>query len=170
MEEYFEQVLHCAAISESPTVSFMMIDIDYFKKINDTFGHDAGDTVLRELGHILTSMSRKDDIACRFGGEEFVLCLPGASRKIAFKRATEIRDAVKQLDLHYESRNIGTITVSIGISVYPDLGETPAELMKMADQALYLAKKNGRDRIVLAERKHSPARPESGKATVTVVN
>ena len=170
MEESFDQVLHSAAISESPTVSFMMIDIDYFKKINDTFGHDAGDTVLRELGHILTSMSRKDDIACRFGGEEFVLCLPGASRKIAFKRATEIRDAVKQLDLHYESRNIGTITVSIGISVYPDLGETPAELMKMADQALYLAKKNGRDRIVLAERKHNPARPEPGKATVTVVN
>ncbi len=151
MEESFERELHRAARSETPAVSFMMIDIDHFKKINDSYGHDAGDMVLRELGHILTSKSRKYDIACRFGGEEFVLCLPGACREIAEKRATDIRDSVKRLNLRYDGRDMGVITVSIGISIYPDLGETPGELMKKADQALYQAKENGRDRVVVAE-------------------
>jgi len=151
MEESFERELHRAARSETPAVSFMMIDIDHFKKINDTYGHDAGDMVLRELGHILTRKSRKYDIACRFGGEEFVLCLPGASREIAEKRATDIRESVKRLSLNYEGRDMGVITISVGVSVYPDLGETPAELMKKADQALYQAKENGRDRVVVAE-------------------
>jgi len=81
----------------------MMIDIDHFKKINDTFGHDAGDMVLRELGDILIRKSRNYDIACRFGGEEFVLCLPGACREIAEKRATDIRESLKRLSLHYVS-------------------------------------------------------------------
>jgi len=151
MEESFERELHRAARSEKPAVSFMMIDIDHFKKINDTYGHDAGDMVLRELGYILTRKSRKYDIACRFGGEEFVLCLPGACREIAEKRATDIRESVKRLSLHYEGRDMGVITISVGVSIYPDLGETPAELMKKADQALYQAKENGRDRVVVAE-------------------
>jgi diguanylate cyclase (GGDEF)-like protein/PAS domain S-box-containing protein len=151
MEESFERELHRAARSEKPAVSFMMIDIDHFKKINDTYGHDAGDMVLRELGNILTRKSRKYDIACRFGGEEFVLCLPGACREIAEKRATDIRESVKRLSLHYEGRDMGVITISVGVSIYPDLGETPAELMKKADQALYQAKENGRDRVVVAE-------------------
>jgi diguanylate cyclase (GGDEF)-like protein len=151
MEESFERELHRAARSETPAVSFMMIDIDHFKNINDTFGHDAGDMVLRELGCILIRKSRKYDIACRFGGEEFVLCLPGACREIAEQRATDIRQSVKRLGLHYDERDMGIIIISIGISVYPDLGETPAELMKKADQALYQAKENGRDRVVVAE-------------------
>lgn len=161
MEESFERELHRAARSETPAVSFMMIDIDHFKNINDTFGHDAGDMVLRELGYILTSKSRKYDIACRFGGEEFVLCLPGACREIAEKRATDIRESVKRLSLHYEGRDMGVITISVGISIYPELGETPAELMKKADQALYQAKENGRDRVVIAEPNNgmSGARP-----------
>jgi len=155
MEESFERELHRAVRSETPAVAFMMIDIDHFKKINDTFGHDAGDMVLRELSYILTRKSRKDDIACRFGGEEFVLCLPSASRAIAEKRATDIRESVERLSLRYEGRDMGAITVSIGISTYPDLGETPAELIKKADQALYQAKENGRNRVVVAEQKKS---------------
>jgi diguanylate cyclase (GGDEF)-like protein len=151
MEESFERELHRAARSETPAVSFMMIDIDHFKKINDSFGHDAGDMVLREVGSILTGKSRKYDIACRFGGEEFVLCLPGACREIAEKRATDIRESVQRLSLRYEGRDMGVITISVGISIYPDLGETPAELMKKADQALYQAKENGRDQVVVAE-------------------
>ena len=159
MQESFERELHRAARSKTPAVSFIMIDTDYFKKINDTFGHDAGDMVLRELADIVTRTSRKEDIACRFGGEEFVLCLPGASQEIASRRAKEIRAAVKNINLRYEGRNLGAISVSIGISVYPDLGETPVELMKTADQALYMAKENGRDRIVVAEWPNSSARP-----------
>jgi len=151
MEESFERELHRAARSKEPAVSFMMIDIDHFKSINDTFGHDAGDIVLRELGKILISKSRKYDIACRFGGEEFVLCLPGAGREIAERRATDICESVKKLGLHYEGRDMGVITISVGVSIYPELGETPAELMKKADQALYQAKENGRDQVVVAE-------------------
>jgi diguanylate cyclase (GGDEF)-like protein/PAS domain S-box-containing protein len=151
MEESFERELHRAARSKTPAVSLMMIDIDHFKNINDTFGHDAGDMVLRELSHILLQKSRKEDIACRFGGEEFVLCLPGAVGEMAEKRAADIRKCVKRLSLRYEGRDMGIITVSIGISVYPELGETSGELMKKADQALYQAKETGRDRVVLAE-------------------
>jgi len=162
MEESFERELHRAARSETPAVSFMMIDIDHFKNINDTFGHDAGDMVLRELGDILIRKSRKYDIACRFGGEEFVLCLPGACREIAEKRATEIRESVKRLSLHYEGRDMGVITLSVGISIYPDLGETPAELMKKADHALYQAKESGRDQVVVAE-------PNSGVSSVSPI-
>jgi len=155
MEESFERELHRAARSKTPSVSFMMIDMDHFKKINDTFGHDAGDMVLRELSYILIKKSRKEDIACRFGGEEFVLCLPGASREIAEQRATDICESVRRLSLRYEGSDMGTITVSIGVSIYPDLGETSAELMKKADQALYQAKESGRDRVVVAERNSS---------------
>jgi diguanylate cyclase (GGDEF)-like protein/PAS domain S-box-containing protein len=150
MEESFERELHRAARKRSLAVSFMMIDIDHFKRINDTFGHDAGDMVLREFSYLLTKKSRKEDIACRFGGEEFVLCLPGASRETAEKRASDLRESVKRLSLRYEGDDVGPITISIGISIYPELGETPAELMKKADQALYQAKENGRDRIVFA--------------------
>ena len=152
MEESFERELHRAARNKNPMVSFMMIDIDHFKKINDTFGHDAGDMVLRELSYILTKNSRKEDIACRFGGEEFVLCLPGASQEIAEKRASDIREAISRLSLRYEGTDMGVITISVGISIYPDLGETPAELMKKADQALYQAKESGRNRVVVATR------------------
>ena len=155
MEESFERELHRAARSEKPAVSFMMLDIDHFKQINDNFGHDAGDVVLRELSHILTQNSRKEDIACRFGGEEFVLCLPGAALEIAERRANDIRQSVKRLGLRYDGRDMGIITISIGISIYPDLGETSAELMKKADQALYQAKQNGRDRVVVAEQNKS---------------
>ena len=162
MEESFERELHRAARSESPAVSFMMIDIDHFKRINDTFGHDAGDMVLRELGHILSRKSRKYDIACRFGGEEFVLCLPGASRDIAVKRATDISESLKRLNLHYEGRDMGEITISVGLSIYPELGETSAELMRKADQALYQAKENGRDRVIIAE-------PNNGMSAVGAI-
>ncbi len=155
MEESFERELHRAARSKVPMVSFMMIDIDHFKKINDIFGHDAGDMVLRELSHILLKNSRKEDIACRFGGEEFVLCLPGASQEIAEKRATDIGESLSRLSLRYEGADMGVITVSAGISVYPELGETPTELMKKADQALYQAKESGRNRVVVARRSNS---------------
>ncbi len=153
MEESFERELHRAARSKTPAVSFMMLDIDHFKNINDTFGHEAGDLVLRELSQILLRKSRKEDIACRFGGEEFVLCLPGAGREIAEKRAEDIRRSMSRLSLRHEGREIGTVTLSIGISLYPELGETPAELMRKADQALYQAKENGRNRVVLAEQR-----------------
>jgi len=152
MEESFERELHRAARSKTPMVSFMMIDIDHFKKINDTFGHDAGDMVLRELSHILLKHSRKEDIACRFGGEEFVLCLPGASQEIAERRASDIREAISRLSLRYDGSDMGVITISVGISVYPDLGETSTELMKKADQALYQAKEAGRNRVIVAKR------------------
>ena len=107
--------------------------------------------VLRELGALLASKSRNEDIACRLGGEEFMLCLPGAAREIAETRAVEIREALQQLKLPYDGTDIGPITVSIGISIFPDLGNTSADLMKKADIALYRAKQNGRDRVVIAE-------------------
>ncbi len=162
MEESFERELHRAARSKTPAVSFMMIDIDHFKKINDSFGHEAGDMVLRELSHILLGKSRKEDIACRFGGEEFVLCLPGASLKIAEQRANDICNCVKRLNLRHEGRDLGIITISIGLSIYPELGETSAELMRKADQALYRAKETGRDRVVVAQ-------PSSGASDISPI-
>ena len=126
----------------------LMMDIDHFKKVNDTYGHDGGDAVLVEFAKILATMARKDDIACRLGGEEFVLVLPASDIELAKKRAEEICEAVRKSSVKFQDKII-KISVSIGISSYPSDAETPDMLLQKADIALYEAKKGGRDRAVV---------------------
>jgi diguanylate cyclase (GGDEF)-like protein len=135
-------------LSSSPCI--LMIDVDHFKRINDTYGHAAGDHVLRELGALIRRLVRPSDIPCRYGGEEFVLFLPEMSRGIAEARAEALRVAVQSLKLEVEGRTLGEITVSAGLAMFPDHGEEPTTLLRAADEALYRAKELGRNRVVVA--------------------
>ena len=131
-------------------VSMVLLDIDHFKKINDTFGHGAGDMVLRRVGPVLQSNVRESDIACRIGGEEFLLLLAELSLPTAVQRAEGIRKALRELSLIYEDKPLGPITASFGAAAYPDHGSTVEALFRAADEALYQAKRTGRDKVVTA--------------------
>ena len=126
-------------------IGIMMLDIDYFKRFNDTYGHSAGDRVLREVSAYLMSEIRQYDIACRYGGEELVLVMPDTSIEDTIMGAEEIRSGVKQLQLEYENTKLESITVSIGVSCFPDDGTDVEGLIDAADKALYRAKEAGRD-------------------------
>ncbi len=132
------------------SIGIIMLDLDHFKPLNDSCGHDAGDAVLRELAGVLKSSVREGDIACRYGGEEFVLILPEAPLELALRRAEELRDAVKRLSVLHGGRRIGPLTVSAGVATFPEHGKTGAALLQAADAALYRAKAAGRDRVLVA--------------------
>jgi diguanylate cyclase (GGDEF)-like protein len=131
-------------------VAAIMLDLDHFKRINDTFGHAAGDLVLTEIAGLLKRHIRGSDMVCRLGGEEFVLILPGASLDGARQRAENIRNLVKSSDLKYHEQPLGTITASLGVALFPDHAEEGESLLHAADEALYEAKSAGRDRVVVS--------------------
>jgi PAS domain S-box/diguanylate cyclase (GGDEF) domain len=125
----------------------IMIDIDHFKNYNDNFGHDAGDIVLQQLGNILQKNVRGSDIACRYGGEEFTLILPEITLELVQERAEEIRVEVEKLKLKHHYQDLGQITLSLGIAIFPNQGLTGESVMRAADTALYQAKEEGRNRV-----------------------
>ena len=133
------------------TLAFIMIDIDHFKRINDTLGHEAGDLVLREIGALLKSSIRGTDLAFRYGGEEFAVVLPDASIDGARKKAEDIREAIKRRDLAYRDKSMGRVTASFGVAIFPNHGKDADELMRAADRALYEAKGAGRDCVMVGE-------------------
>ena len=128
-------------------VAIIMIDADHVKRFNDTFGHEAGDAVLRELGAFLKSSVRAEDIACRYGGEEFCLVLPQMSRDGARERAEAIRQGVARLDIKSGGKALGPVTLSLGVASYPDDADTGEAVLASADAALYQAKQRGRNRV-----------------------
>ncbi len=131
-------------------VAFM--DIDDFKKINDTYGHSIGDVVLKRIAYILKENCRKTDFIFRYGGEEFVLILPATSLIQGEITCERIRNSIKNFRFYDENGNLFYVTVSIGLSSYKGRKEIdPSELLKLADEAMYRAKKSGKDRIVTAE-------------------
>jgi len=132
------------------SLGILMLDLDHFKKFNDTYGHDAGDTVLRETASFLTKSIRVEDIVCRFGGEEFVVILPTADLNAAHARAERIRSKLRELTVLHQGQSLGMITVSVGVAALPEHGTSPKELLEAADAALYCAKREGRDRVVNA--------------------
>jgi len=149
MEETLEREFSRCSRAKSD-LGVLMLDIDHFKKYNDEHGHDAGDLVLVEFATMLSENLREGDIACRYGGEEFLLILPGASLGVLKKRAEQIRDDLSQLIINYQGKMLNNITVSIGIAAHPIHAETPKALIKAADTALYQAKEKGRDRAIVA--------------------
>jgi diguanylate cyclase (GGDEF)-like protein/PAS domain S-box-containing protein len=136
------------AVRAEQSLGVLMLDLDHFKKFNDTYGHDAGDTVLRETASFLTKSIRIEDIVCRFGGEEFVVILPTADLNAAHARAERIRSKLHELTVLHHGQSLGTITVSVGVAALPEHGTNPKELLEAADAALYRAKREGRDRVV----------------------
>jgi diguanylate cyclase (GGDEF)-like protein/PAS domain S-box-containing protein len=151
MEESLDREIHQATHNHR-SLGIIMLDIDHFKSLNDTFGHEAGDTVLHELGNFLKYYIRKGDIACRYGGEEFLLLLPEASLENTRQRALELCEEVQSVQVyHQEKLMLRNITVSIGVAVFPAHGESRDEIVRAADKALYQAKKKGRNRVVGAD-------------------
>ena len=128
-------------------LGIIMIDIDHFKNYNDTFGHNGGDIVLQQLGNILQKNVRGSDIACRYGGEEFTLILPEISLEFVKERAEQIRVEVQQLKPKHRDQDLGQITLSLGIAMFPNQGLTGESIMRAADTALYQAKEEGRNRV-----------------------
>jgi len=129
-------------------VGAIMLDIDHFKRFNDSFGHEAGDLVLRELAGALGRSTRGSDVASRYGGEEFLVLLPECPFDAALRRAERMREDVAKLELRYDDRPLGPVTVSLGVAVFPDHASESEELLRHADEALYLAKQTGRNRVV----------------------
>ncbi len=132
------------------TMGVIMMDMDHFKPINDTYGHEAGDQLLRALGKFLKTQVRVGDIACRYGGDEFVLIMPEASFDITLQRAEEIRREVQHLQVVSQGRPLETSTISLGVAIFPDHGATVEAVLRAADDALYKAKATGCNRVVAA--------------------
>ena len=146
MEDALERELRRAERHKTP-VAVVVMDIDHFKDINDTLGHEAGDAFLAAFGEFLRARIRKEDMPCRYGGEEFVVILPGASLAHASARVAELREATKRLSVDYQGRTLGPVTLSFGIAVFPDHATTERSLLRAADASLYRAKQRGRDRV-----------------------
>jgi diguanylate cyclase (GGDEF)-like protein/PAS domain S-box-containing protein len=132
------------------SLSVVFLDIDHFKTFNDTFGHSAGDYVLRSVSDVFRSFFRSDDVPCRYGGEEFAIILPESTPQDAAIRADSLRHQVKALKLEFDRQLLAAITVSIGIAGFPDHAETCEELLKLADRSLYESKAAGRDRVTVS--------------------
>lgn len=131
------------------SVGVIILDVDHFKLFNDTHGHEAGDIVLHELGLFLRRNTRGEDIACRYGGEEFLLIMPDANLENTRQRAETLREEIRKLQIHYQYKPL-QVTVSIGVASLPEHGTTVKDVLKIADSALYQAKSEGRDRVVIA--------------------
>jgi diguanylate cyclase (GGDEF)-like protein/PAS domain S-box-containing protein len=150
---YFDEALEKEirrAARKDLSVGVLMMDIDHFRDYNNMHGHDAGDAVLREIAGFVLNSVRNEDIACRYGGEEFVLVLPGITAELAEHRAQQLRNSVKNLKILHRGQALGTITISVGVAVLPQHASNGKNLLLVADKALYEAKQNGRDCVVVA--------------------
>lgn len=148
MEETLEREIRRAVRHTTP-VSVIMFDVDYLKNVNDSFGHDAGDIVLKTLGGLMMKIFRGEDVPCRYGGDEFTIVLPEATVSEAFRRAEQFREAFKDIIFEHENKRFGPLTLSLGIAAYPDHGASVERLMQTADAAAYAAKTQGRDRVMI---------------------
>ena len=139
-DESLQREVHRAQRLDTP-VSLLVLDVDHFKQVNDTYGHQTGDSVLREVADALVSNTKNYDVAARYGGDEFVVLLPGCSRADAVKVAERVRRGI--------ARSVGEapVTISVGVASVPDNANDAERLMAAADAALYDAKRNGRDRV-----------------------
>jgi diguanylate cyclase (GGDEF)-like protein len=147
IDETLELELARALRSKIP-ISVIMLDIDHFKKFNDTFGHEAGDLVLKGVAEVLATSMRRGDVAGRFGGEEFLLIMPGADLDRAMSRANTMRETIGALELSQGGQKLGRVTASFGVAIVPEDGETAEVVVQSADKAMYAAKAAGRNRVL----------------------
>ncbi|MDD3269033.1 MAG: GGDEF domain-containing protein, partial [Syntrophomonadaceae bacterium] len=151
---YMEETLRremVRAERNAASLAIIMVDVDHFKRFNDNYGHPTGDLVLQKISRIIENSIRGDDVACRYGGEEFVLIMPGTALEVAQQRAELLREQVKAKYLTINGEVREMMTISLGIAVYPEHGLHPEALLKSADHALYHAKQAGRDLVMVAE-------------------
>jgi diguanylate cyclase (GGDEF)-like protein/PAS domain S-box-containing protein len=146
LDETLDRELSRAAREDYP-VCVIMVDIDHFKRVNDTHGHEAGDLVLKAIAETLSDHCRRGDFACRYGGEEFVVALPNITLETAYARAEDLRKSLNLLSVPYEEHTL-SVTISMGIACFPENGQTRDCILRAADQAMYAAKEAGRDHIL----------------------
>ena len=139
MEETLERELQRAS-RKGTSLGLIMLDVNQFKDFNDNHGHAAGDMVLRELGTLILTHIRGDDIPCRYGGDEFIIVLPEASEETTRERAELIRERAQQIELQLEGQRLESITITYGVAVFPYDGVTRAKILKAADDAFYIVK------------------------------
>ncbi|MCU1300502.1 MAG: hypothetical protein JWQ87_786 [Candidatus Sulfotelmatobacter sp.] len=152
LEESLERELQIAS-RKKQSLAVLFLDLDHFKKFNDTFGHDAGDMVLQSLADLFRTFFRGTDICCRYGGEEFAIILPESSAQNAALRANALRSEVKSLRLQYKKQNLGALSISAGVAAFPEHASAADELLQIADQCLYESKALGRDVVTVASLK-----------------
>jgi diguanylate cyclase (GGDEF)-like protein len=133
------------------SLAVLMIDVDHFKKLNDQFGHSAGDAVLKEVAHTFSNCVRTEDLVCRYGGEEFTIILPDITPDAALNRAEVIRKAVANLRTELDNDLYSSVTISIGAALFPQDGQTSELLLRHSDAALYRAKREGRNKVVMVD-------------------
>jgi diguanylate cyclase (GGDEF)-like protein len=148
METTLEREARRTARNKSK-MAVMMADLDHFKHFNDTFGHDAGDVLLREAAACLRKAVRAEDIVCRYGGEEFTIVLLDTDQTQAVERAARIVESIRAMNVQFRGQPLGRVTMSIGVAIFPEHSENTNELLSLADKALYQAKSDGRDRVVV---------------------
>jgi diguanylate cyclase (GGDEF)-like protein len=149
MEETLKREVSRVARNKEP-LGLIMVDIDHFKQYNDTYGHAAGDMLLRSIGEFFKDSIRREDIACRYGGEEFVLILPGSSLENTCRRAEQLHEDIKRVRVRHRGNFMNSVEVSMGVVVFSEHGSSAELLLESADRALYKAKALGRNRIVVA--------------------
>jgi len=135
---------------EEIPLSIIVMDIDHFKNINDTYGHYVGDEFLKVIANLIDGQTRGYDIACRYGGEEFLLLLPGTSAQTAFERADELRSLCSKTTITHQGKELGA-SLSFGIATYPSDGLEGEVVLIKADRALYKSKENGRNHVTAWE-------------------
>lgn len=151
LDEVLGRELEFAQRQARHAVAVLLLDLDHFKNVNDQLGHAAGDAVLRGVGQLLRSRLRRYDVACRYGGEELVVVVPGATSEAACALAEALRRAVADARFVDGGRELPHVTASVGVAVFPEHAHSAAELIDAADRAMYRAKTGGRNRVVLAE-------------------
>jgi diguanylate cyclase (GGDEF)-like protein len=165
-ETLFRELAHAGR--EGLPLAVVMLDVDHFKRLNDQYGHQAGDMVLQALAELLLNTTRGEDVVCRYGGEEFAVVLPGASLSNAMRRAEEWRADFERLQVPCAALSLSA-TFSAGVADFPAAGRSGDDLLGAADQALYIAKRAGRNRVVAwnaAEPPGAPARERMGEVAV----
>jgi diguanylate cyclase (GGDEF)-like protein/PAS domain S-box-containing protein len=149
LEETLNHDVARAIRTRSP-LGVVMFDIDNFKNLNDTFGHAAGDAVLREVGQLVVAHIRAADVACRYGGDEFILVMPDTSIENAIRKANQLREQLKRVGLELRDVKLPEVEFSMGVAVFPNHGASGVELLKSVDAALYRAKQEGGGRVIAA--------------------
>jgi diguanylate cyclase (GGDEF)-like protein/PAS domain S-box-containing protein len=149
MEETLEREL-LRASRKQHSLGLIMLDVDDFKRFNDTCGHAAGDAILRELGNLLLKHVRREDVACRYGGDEFIIVLPDAPREVTLERAELLIEQAHHIHVQFEGQDLEPSTFSLGVAVFPEDGSTSAAILRAVDAALYRAKHEGRGRVAAA--------------------
>jgi diguanylate cyclase (GGDEF)-like protein len=132
------------------SLGIIMLDVDNFKQFNDNYGHAAGDSILIQLASLFSKHIREEDIACRFGGDEFIIVLPDTNRATTIERAELIGEIVKDNSFQYNGKPLELITLSLGVAIYPDDGSDLSKIMKAVDDALFCAKRKGRGLVAVS--------------------